>query len=71
MKNMKLAVIVVISLVLFLFVAQNTAPVEARFLWFRAEAPTILLLLLATAGGFILGMLVTLYTRRDSWNRDV
>ncbi len=40
---------------------QNTAPVQARFLWLTAQMPVVVLLLLITAaGGFVAGLLVTI-----------
>ena len=60
----KMIAVLVLSLALLLLVVQNTAPVPARFLWFKAELPTILLLFLAAVGGFILGLLVPLLGRR-------
>jgi len=51
MKTVKLIVILAVSLALVLVVAQNRAPVQTSFLWFNAEMPAILLLLLTGAGG--------------------
>jgi uncharacterized integral membrane protein len=64
MKTPKLVIILVISIALILIVVQNTAPVEARFLWLTAEVPAILLLFLTAAGGFALGLLVALFGRK-------
>lgn len=63
MRRVRTLVAVVIGIALVLLVVQNTATVQARFLWFTAEMPTILLLFLASAGGFILGLLVGFLTR--------
>ncbi len=63
MKRIKLAILLTVILALVLLVVQNTAPVNARFLWLSAEVPVILLLFLTTAGGFIAGLLVALLTR--------
>jgi len=60
MKRLKLVSILVISVILALVVIQNTTPVMGRFLWFTAEVPVIVLLLVTAAGGFILGLLVAL-----------
>ena len=65
MRKVKLGLILGLSLALALVVVQNTGPVEGRFLWFSAEVPAILLLFLAGAGGFILGILVTHFYQRD------
>ncbi|TVR67860.1 MAG: LapA family protein [Spirochaetaceae bacterium] len=65
MRKVKLGVIVGLSLALVLVVMQNTGPIQGRFLWFSAEVPAILLLVLAVAGGFILGLLVANFYLRD------
>jgi uncharacterized integral membrane protein len=64
-KNAKLALILGLSLALVLVVIQNTTPVQGRFLWFSAEVPVILLLVLTTAGGFILGLLVAIFYQKE------
>lgn len=66
MKSFKLVTILVISLLLILIVVQNTATVQARFLWMSAEVPAILLHFLTAAGGFALGLLVALLGRRSA-----
>ncbi|MBN2509252.1 MAG: LapA family protein [Spirochaetales bacterium] len=60
MHKIKLGLIVGLSLCLILVAVQNTASVQASFLWFTGEAPIILLLVMAAGGGFILGVLVAL-----------
>ena len=65
MRKVKLGLIVALGLALILVVTQNTISVPARFLWFSGEVPVILLLVLTGAGGFVLGMLVTLFNLRD------
>jgi uncharacterized integral membrane protein len=65
MGKVKIGAILALSLALILVVVQNTTPVQSRFLWFSAEVPAILLLVLTTAGGFILGLLVVLFYQRD------
>lgn len=64
MKNAKLVGILILSLLLVSVVAQNTGPVEAQFLWIHLETPMIILLMLTTVGGFMLGLLVALLLRR-------
>jgi uncharacterized integral membrane protein len=63
MKKVKLAAILALSIVLLLIVAQNTAPVQGYFLWFTAEMPVIVLLLLTAAIGFMLGLIVAFFTQ--------
>lgn len=66
MKKAKLALVLILSLALVLIVVQNTAPVEARFLWMTAEVPAIVLLFLTAAGGFVSGLLVALLAKSDN-----
>ena len=63
MKKIKLVLLLTISLVLVLVVVQNTAPVNARFLWLTAEVPVIVLLFLTAAGGFVSGLLSALLVK--------
>lgn len=63
MKKAKLVLLVTLSLALVLLVAQNTDPVHARFLWFTAEVPAIVLLFLTAVGGFVSGLLVALLVK--------
>jgi len=65
MRKTKLAILLVLSMALVLVVVQNTTLVQGRFLWFAAEVPVILLLVLTTAGGFVLGLLVAIFYPRD------
>ncbi|MDY0220954.1 MAG: lipopolysaccharide assembly protein LapA domain-containing protein [Desulfobacterium sp.] len=69
MKKAKLALLLTISLALVLLVAQNTAPVHARFLWFTAEIPAIVLLFLTAAGGFVSGLLAALILKRGTQSK--
>ena len=57
MRKVTYGIIFGLSLVLVIFTLQNTTSFLARFLWFSGEVPVILLLILAAAGGFILGLL--------------
>jgi len=66
MKTFRLIVILTLSLVIALAVAQNTAQVQAHFLWFTKERPAILLLFLTAVGGFVLGLLVALFMRESA-----
>jgi uncharacterized integral membrane protein len=63
METFRLIVILTLSLVIALAVAQNTAQFQAHFLWFTVEMPAILLLFLMAVGGFVLGLLVALFMR--------
>jgi uncharacterized integral membrane protein len=66
MKRLKLVLLWTLSLVLVLLIVQNTAPVQAHFLWLTAVVPAILLLFLTAAGGFIAGILVALLIERGA-----
>ncbi len=60
MKITKLIILLILSVVLIVVVAQNTAPVQARFFWLTAEIPAVVLLFFTAVGGFILGLIVAL-----------
>lgn len=66
MKTVKLFFILALSLTLALVVVQNYTPIQARFLWFTAEVPVIVLLFLTAAGGFVLGLLVSIFMKSDA-----
>ncbi len=65
MKTVKTVLILVLSFALVTAVAQNTAVVEARFLWMTTETPVVILLFLTSVGGFVLGLLVSLLIQRN------
>ena len=69
MKRVKLALLLTLSFALVLVVAQNTDPIHARFLWFTAEVPAVVLLFLTAAGGFISGLFVALLLKSDAESR--
>lgn len=66
MKRMKPAILVVVGMLLMLLVVQNTAPVQAHFLWMTAEVPVVVLLFLAVLGGFVSGLLVAWLSHRKT-----
>jgi len=63
MKLVKLVVLIALAVALAAVVVQNQAGVEVHFLWLTGKMPAIVLLLLTTAGGFVVGVLVALLTR--------
>ena len=69
MKKVKLAFLLILSVALVLLVAQNTAPVQARFLWLKSEIPVIVLLFLTSAGGFVAGLLVALLLKKGKQSK--
>ncbi len=58
MKKIKLSIVLVLSLILVLLVAQNTASVQAHFLGFTTEMSLVVLLFLTGAIGFVLGLVL-------------
>ncbi len=69
MRKVKLVIVLLLSFALVMIVAQNTAPIEARFLWMVAEIPAILLLFLTAVGGFVVGILTSLLVGRTRHKR--
>ena len=61
MKKAKLIAILVIVCTLAVVIVQNRSPVQAHFLFIVVEMPVILLLVLTTALGFVLGLLAAFY----------
>lgn len=55
MMNMKLALIVILSSMAVLFIAQNVAVVEIGFLFWRASMSSALLIFFTLMIGFLLG----------------
>lgn len=66
---MKMAVLLLVSLGVVLVVIQNTAPVQARFLWFAAEIPAVVLLFVTAVGGFVAGLLAAFLIKRGSQSK--
>jgi uncharacterized integral membrane protein len=63
MKKMKIILISIFVIAIALVILQNTARVQAHFLWFTAEVSVIVLLFFTALGGFLLGLLVMLLKR--------
>lgn len=58
MRRLKLAIVLVLSLVLVLLVVQNTASVQTHFLGFTVEMSLVVLLFLTGALGFVSGLVL-------------
>lgn len=63
MKKLKLAIVLVLTVVLTLLVAQNTASVQAHFLGFTTEMSLVVLLFLTAVIGFVSGLVTGLLLR--------
>ncbi len=70
MKKLKLILIVIFSIAIALVILQNTARVQAHFLWFTAEMPVIVLLFVTAVGGFVLGLFVALLKKGNAKSRS-
>jgi len=66
LRVIKLAVLLVVTLTLVLVVLQNTATIQARFLWYTAELSVIVLLFVSAAGGFVLGIVAALLAKKTT-----
>ena len=53
--NLKLALILILSSLAVIFVAQNIAPVEITFLFWNASMSSALLIFFTLMSGFVLG----------------
>jgi uncharacterized integral membrane protein len=66
MKKMKIILISIFGIAIALVILQNTARVQAHFLWFTAEISVIVLLFFTATGGFLVGLLVALLKRSNA-----
>ncbi len=65
MKKLKIILIITFSIAIALLILQNTARVQAHFLWFTAEVSIIVLLFFTAVGAFILGLVVALLKKNN------
>jgi len=66
-RKIRIVLLLFVAALMLLLVMQNTAPVEARFLWMSAEIPVVTLLGATSIGGFVTGSIATLLlTKRKS-----
>jgi len=66
MKKLRLILIIIFTIAVALLILQNTARVQAHFLWFTAEISVIVLLFFAAAGGFALGLFVAFFKKSNT-----
>lgn len=64
MDYLKLSVIILLTLCLILLIVQNTVPVQSKFLWITVEMPVFMLLFIAVVGGFLLGIIVSIFVNK-------
>jgi uncharacterized integral membrane protein len=57
MSRAKIAILVILVLITFIIILQNTKSVETKILFFSIVMPRIVLLVLSLAVGFVLGIL--------------
>lgn len=60
MKQAKIIAVLILAIVCLIIVLQNTATVETKILFISITMPRAVLLLVTTAIGFALGVLVSL-----------
>lgn len=60
MKQAKISAVLILAIVCLIIVLQNTATVETKILFISITMPRAVLLLVTTAIGFALGVLVSL-----------
>ena len=70
MKKFKITIIFIVSILLLLLIVQNTNKVQTNFLWFQGEISLILLLLITTIGGFIVGLLTSILNKRNKNKKE-
>lgn len=63
MKKLKLGIVLILTLILIVLVAQNTASVQAHFLGFSTEMSLVVLLFLTGAIGFVSGLMLGFYLK--------
>jgi len=66
MKKLKLILIIIFTIAVAMLILQNTARVQAHFLWFTAEIPIIILLFFTAMGGFVLGLFVAFFKKGNA-----
>ncbi len=70
MKKLRLILMIVCSVAIALIILQNTARVQAHFLWFTAEIPVIVMLFFTAVGGFVLGLFVAWFKKSNAGDKS-
>jgi len=70
MKNLKMVVLIVVSLLVLIIVLQNTQSVETKLLFVTITMPRAFLLFLTFLFGFIIGIITTASISGKSQKRD-
>ena len=65
MAKLKLTVVLLLSVLVFVFVVQNWEVVSLRFLFWSFEVPRLLLVVMLLLFGFILGVVYGTLNRSD------
>ena len=69
MKNLKMIVLIVVSLLVLIVVLQNTQSVETKLLFITITMPRAFLLFLTSLFGFIVGTILTVSISSKSQKR--
>jgi uncharacterized integral membrane protein len=70
MKNTKIILAAVLTLIVLFLIIQNQTPVEVRLFFFKLEMPLVIMLLINTAIGFLIGLLVALSGKSKPKDND-
>ncbi len=71
MMNMKFALILLLSVLAVVFIAQNVVPVEVGFLYWKATTSRALLIFFTLLLGFVLGWFVHAFMLHRKKNKQV
>lgn len=70
MKKIKIAIILIVSLLSLILFIQNRQMIETKLLFVTISMPLALLLILTFIMGSILGLVIASYVLRESRKRD-
>jgi uncharacterized integral membrane protein len=69
--NFKIYLVLFLTLLLIIFVLQNTQQVDFTFLFFSFKIPQMLLIFLTFAFGLIIGILLPDFTKKKNEDKNV